>query len=203
MSGAELQRYRNHSPTQFDNNIALRDGYEEQNEWLIAPCSQTRDSDALARSNFIEQLAQLKDEANSDDYEVHRFGHWGPGWYEIVLVRPGSKAEKVALEIAGALEQYPVLNDEAFSELELEGAEEAWESWGRYDLGRDLGKNTQLLKSSAAIEFVHDHMTFDEALNIFDGEIYEGCAHFNVTHTTPRRVLLARWFKSQRKGEQS
>jgi hypothetical protein len=61
-----------------------------------------------------------------DNVEVHRFGHWGPGWYEIIIVRPGSKAEVKGREIEDSLEGYPILNENDFCEREQEAAQETW-----------------------------------------------------------------------------
>lgn len=125
MSGSSevtLQVYKNHSPTPLDENIALTGGLSCQNEWLIAPCSITRDSDSLALSNWHAQEQALREVDTGADFDMHRFGHWGPGWYEIVLVRPGSACERVARELAASLKTYPVLDETDWSERENEMA---------------------------------------------------------------------------------
>lgn len=110
---AELPRYRDWAPTANDTRgLAC----EHRQDWVVHPCSQTRDSDALARSNYRVALEILGGE--SDTVETHRFGHWACGWLEIILVHP-SRAEDVA-KTACALADYPVLSDEDFSELEWE-----------------------------------------------------------------------------------
>lgn len=126
----ELPKYSEWSPTQFDRRGL---GCDDRQDWLVAPCSQTRDSDALDRSNFAVMSERLRQAdtcaSESEDYsdhEVHRFGHWGPGWFEIVLVRPGSVCHVAALEMAAALADSPVLCEEHFGELEYEEACEVW-----------------------------------------------------------------------------
>ena len=57
---------------------------------------------------------------------MHRFGHWACGWFEVVLLRPGSPAFEEAERIEGALADYPILNDEAFNQAEWEAAAENW-----------------------------------------------------------------------------
>jgi hypothetical protein len=112
----ELTPYREFRPTGFDT-AGL--GCEDQQDWLVAPCGQNRDSEALERSNYTEQAAALVAvDPDCVDHEDHRFGHWGPGWFELVLVRPGSACERVAKELKARLEDYPALNDDALSELE-------------------------------------------------------------------------------------
>ena len=67
------------------------------------------------------------------DYEIHRFGHWGPGWFEIMLVEPNEAGEKLVNDTIGALANYPVLDDELFSELENEAREADWNDYGRQE----------------------------------------------------------------------
>ena len=96
--------------------------------WLVS-LGQNRDSDALERSNFrvhVRELARLDPEAS--DHAIHRFGHWACGWFEIVIVRPGSACAEEAEGTEAALSDYPVLHDEDFSELEREEADEVWRS---------------------------------------------------------------------------
>ncbi len=114
-----MQTYAQHIPTAFDSHIRI----EGREDWLVAPVSQTRDSGPLDRSNFRVVLADLGGE--SETVEVHRFGHWGPGWYEIVLVHPSR--EKDVRDWVAALAAYPVASDEDYSELEYEQACRAWE----------------------------------------------------------------------------
>jgi len=118
-----MQPYKTFRPTGFDSPGLAADRLNI-GEWLVLPVSQTRDSDTLSRSNFACAVQQL---GASDDVQVHRFGHWGPGWYELILVRPDSPAQTVAEEIEAALENYPVLDDEHHSNLELEAAADAWQ----------------------------------------------------------------------------
>ncbi len=57
--------------------------------------------------------------------EVHRFGHWGPGWFEIILIHPDHA--KAVAEWEGALSEYPVASETDFSKLEYEEACAAWQ----------------------------------------------------------------------------
>lgn len=80
--------------------------------------SRTRDSDALDESNFRTALAMLGGE--SDTVEVHRFGHWGPGWFEVILVAPGSEAQRLAEHIEDSLQEYPILDEHDYSNRSVE-----------------------------------------------------------------------------------
>lgn len=114
--------YKNFRPTGLDPSGL---GLEDRQDWIVCPCTRNRDSGALDESNFAAALETLGGE--SDTVEVHRFGHWGPGWFWIILVDPARERE--VDEIEGALASYPVLNDSDLCEREYEGALESWDSW--------------------------------------------------------------------------
>lgn len=117
-----MKPYSEFRPTSFDcRGLALPD----QQNWLVAPCGTNRDADALTRSNFNSFLKALGGE--SATVQVHRFGHWGPGWFEIILIDPADVARvKLAEEIEAALQDYPIVSEEDFSREETEEANEVW-----------------------------------------------------------------------------
>lgn len=88
--------------------------------------TQNRDSDTLTRSNFTCALELLGGE--SDNVQVHRFGHWACGWWEIIAVKKGTKEFKIAEDIERKLENYPVVNEDHWSELQYEEQTEYWNS---------------------------------------------------------------------------
>lgn len=101
-----MQTYSEFRPTPFDRRgICLPD----RQSWLVSPVMQTRDSGPLEQSNFDAVLTALGGE--SDTVEVHRFGHWGPGWFEIIIVDPASPQAKVAEDLEASLPDYPVLDE--------------------------------------------------------------------------------------------
>ena len=124
--GRELQTFKDFRPTQFDMRGM---GSEGQEDWRVLPTSITRDSDVLSESNF-ETAQKILDDAEVE-YEVHRFGHWGPGWFEIIVVEPTEKGLTQAGQIASSLESYPILDESDLSERETEASLENWENWGR------------------------------------------------------------------------
>lgn len=117
-----MDTYSKHQPTGFDPRGAF---LPERQHWLVAPVIQTRDSGPLDQSNFACFLAAVGGE--SETVEVHRFGHWGPGWYEIIIIDPESPAVREAEECEGALSDYPVLDDTDYSEREYNAAAECWQ----------------------------------------------------------------------------
>lgn len=156
ISEIELEAYGEHRPTPFDTRGLMAESMghgqngeddTDRSEWLIVPCSRTRDSGPLDESNFAsaEKMLEAADPSGTD-WENHRFGHWGPGWYEILIVRPGTKAHRAAQEIAASLENYPVLDEDDLSERETEAEEEGWRNFGRSDmvsiLARTAGVDT-------------------------------------------------------------
>ena len=115
-----MKRYGDWAPTQFDiKGLAL----EDQQDWLVCPCLRTRDSDCLEESNWAAQDTAIPE---SDNCENHAFNHWGPGWFEIKIVRPGSPEETIARDLEASLENYPVLDEEDHSNREQEEANRVW-----------------------------------------------------------------------------
>jgi hypothetical protein len=109
-------KYSDFQPTGFDPKGL---GCEDEQDWRVVPCGQNRDSGILQRANFISALKILGGE--SADVQVNRFGHWANGWFEIILVNPAREdLIKEVDEIEGCLENYPVLDDSLYSEMEYE-----------------------------------------------------------------------------------
>lgn len=164
-----MQTYSQFRPTGFDcRGIGLPD----QQNWLVAPVSRTRDSGPLDESNFECALAQLGGE--SEDVQIHRFGHWGPGWFEIILINPErrdlvSKAE----EIEASLENYPVLDDEDHSRREWECYVESWDSWGRREYTKQISKKLFELYPNGVSEDWTDSEIADAISELPDATIDE------------------------------
>lgn len=132
-----MQEYKDFRPTPHDGHINIDRDLEEgdtRENWLVLPVGQNRDSETLSRANFQSALEILGGEG--DKVEVHRFGHWGPGWFEIILIHPD--LQKQGEEIEAALENHPVLDDDLFAEMEHEEEYEDWELWACQDYIREL-----------------------------------------------------------------
>lgn len=90
-------------------------------------CGQSRDSDALERSNFACMLKALGGE--SETVEVVRETHWAVGWVEwIAIHQDDEKALQIADDITGELKDYPVIDEEHFSGVEQEDADLTWKN---------------------------------------------------------------------------
>ncbi|MDM7992983.1 MAG: hypothetical protein QUS11_06675 [Candidatus Fermentibacter sp.] len=137
-----MTTYAEFRPTAYDQHIPL----DDREDWIVVPVTHDRDSGPRAESNFASALDMLGGE--SDTVEVHRFGHWGPGWFEIILAHP-SLSGKVE-EIESALANYPILDEMDLSERESEAEREAWESWAACNVRRELGKVFDLREATLA-----------------------------------------------------
>jgi hypothetical protein len=151
---------------------------DEQQDWIVAPVIITRDTcDAITLSNWQAQ-GRILDE-NKAEYEIHRFGHWGPGWFEIMLVNPDG--EQSVVDIQAALANYPVLDEMLCSEIECEQESESWESWGRLDFIRELERADMLPEDSDGLP---DHDAVDSLWHS-SLEALEGWAYIEHTQEGP------------------
>lgn len=116
-----MTRYADYAPTPYDRCGAF---LPERQDWIVAPVGRNRDSGVLDESNFAVAVERLGGECET--VEIHRFGHWACGWYEIILVHP-SKADMVR-QIEDALEDHPVLDEMHHMEAEHDAVNEAWEA---------------------------------------------------------------------------
>lgn len=140
-------------------------GYDPVGHILVA--SQHRDSDALTRSNYrvavrrllkaagLEQFPSDADEDESVPVYDWRASHWAVGWVEYLMVRPDApeavRAEAQA--IADALADYPVLDEDDWSELEYAEAAAYWASCSvrhRAELIRESGSTASLFAARRA-----------------------------------------------------
>lgn len=120
--GETMITYREFRPTGFD---CAGLGLEDRQDWFVCPCSTNRDAGVLTRANWISQN-EILSKFDNDDWEVHRFGHWGNGWFELIIVKPDSAAYEEMYSVECALSDYPVLCDSKFSEMEWEEKNDMW-----------------------------------------------------------------------------
>ena len=80
------------------------------NEYYRAGVGQSRDSGMLERANFQAML-------------VERAGHWAVGWVESILIlETDEKSLKIADDIMADFDDYPVIDEMLYSEMEYEAA---------------------------------------------------------------------------------
>ena len=107
-------------------------------DWLCV-LTRSRDSDLLTESNFETALEMLGGEG--DNVEIHRFGHWACGWWEALAVKDNTPQAKIAEEIEGNMESYPVLDEEDFSRREDEAAQDIWRDYRVKDRVKYIREN--------------------------------------------------------------
>lgn len=118
--------YSKFAPTGFDiKGLSLPD----RQDWLVAPCSVNRDSSVLEQSNWSVQAEIAQDaDPTYTDHESHSFNHWACGWFEILLVRPGSPAADALDKLEAALSDYPVADDADYSSAQWDEAARIWQN---------------------------------------------------------------------------
>jgi hypothetical protein len=97
-------------------------------------CGQSRDSDALERSNFDAILAALKAEPEPENwphdfapFQIVRESHWAVGWVEWIAIHEDATAHlQIADSIKARLEDYPVVDEGRFSQYEQDEAATIW-----------------------------------------------------------------------------
>jgi hypothetical protein len=160
-----MKKYKEWSPTQFDCKGL---GIPDRQEWLVAPVCYTPEcDDTLSKANFDATLKALGGESRS--VEIHYFNHWATG-FELILINPRAhKKVKIATDIENALENYPVVDDELFSQYE---SDQQWENLTGYGGKKDI---TDELESHFDIEDLElsenclSYMVSDEWIE-FSGE---------------------------------
>ena len=138
-------RYSEFRPTAADCHYYL----EDREDWVVAPVSRNRDSGALENSNFEVALDRLLGaDSGGEAVEKHRFGHWGHGWFEIVLVHPSLAGQVEKIE--EALENYGILDEEDLGRRQIEEEDEGWRLWGHRDVVAALAEAFEVSESTRA-----------------------------------------------------
>ena len=107
-------------------------GGDTDHKHFLMFLGRSRDSNILELSNFDSGLESLGGE--SATVIVARFGHWGVGWIEEIMIDPkDTKRVKIAEDIESALADYPVLDDEDYYRREHEEELETWDTCYRQD----------------------------------------------------------------------
>lgn len=186
-------KYKDYAPTQFDRHINFDDNRED---WYVLEVTQNRDSGVWSRCNFQAALARLGGE--SETCEVHRFGHWGPGWFELILLAPERLADGESIE--ADLADHPILDEELLSQMEFDEEDEDWSNWA----GRSyIDKLVEVFNlSESTKDWLRDHE--GELLEFHRKWNHSGCAldyGFNYLETAehPDREDLTAWIREQRK----
>lgn len=112
-----MQRYKDWAPGPGDikgKGIHHLDNPYMFNEWLVAPLIKTRDCDLLSQSNWdcVINLLEGPEGEDHDDYEVLSWSHWACGWFDMIVVKQGTRAHVLMNQVETSLESYPALDEE-------------------------------------------------------------------------------------------
>lgn len=121
-------------------------------EWrgfYSAGFGQSRDSDVLERSNFqvaCNRLMTLDSDTPDGEectVQIVRENHWAVGWVEwIAIHESNAPALDLARELCSKANDYPILDESHFSDLEWSEANDYWERMSiseRLDYTKDCG----------------------------------------------------------------
>jgi len=98
--------------------------------------SRNRDSGLVEESNFWSALKALNGESKT--VKVIRSSHWLCGWVEFIIIHESDiKSVNKGNEIEKALENYPILDEDAFGEMVLEKETEMFDQI-KYDADHGL-----------------------------------------------------------------
>ena len=107
MSGGHMDGWNNYSGSDYSN-------------WVCG-VSTNRDAEALTRANYKAACNMIPEKDGMVEYRS--CSHWACGWFEQIMVRihPSNvEALNCLAEILKGLEDYPVIDDQAFSDEEFE-----------------------------------------------------------------------------------
>ena len=92
---------------------------EDFSDYFIVT-SFNRDSNVIEVANFIAIASYLMDiEPESEQgWKIARFGHWACGYLYCIFVHKDSHLVEECEEIARALREYPVYNEDVLAECE-------------------------------------------------------------------------------------
>jgi hypothetical protein len=197
-----MQLYSEYRPTTFDPTGL---GLDDRQTWLVLPVIRTRDSGPLEESNFDAAVKSLGGE--SETLEIHRFGHWGPGWFEIAIIDPSRAAEGEQIE--SALAHYPVLDDSDLSEREYDAAQESWDCWGAREFVGALAAAFELAEDT--VTWLHEHHSELWRLHMdhspYAYESSDDGASFDFRYVAddsePSRATLARFIRDTRAADRA
>ncbi len=161
LHGAELRD----EPTHNGQDVGYSQGMRGRSaEWFQVEYATGSDysGGSVNESNY-RVLAELLDEHHPEDAQpvVWARTSGGHGTYGIA-VRYGDLEEEVR-EAIDALEDYPLMDEEDHSNLEMEQQQAAWDDWGVSELSKSIAKAT-----GADRDELKDNLTDDDWYRIFN-----------------------------------
>ena len=125
--------------------------FGERGDWVIV-AGTNRDADNLTRANYAAICTWLRDQ--NIDVEHETSNHWAVGWVEYAVVAPEHTGK--ADEITERLNDYPVFDDEVYSEFETESVTSAiTDAVDQWVYGKTFERNIQPELTASVIEAEH------------------------------------------------
>ena len=120
--------------------------YEDFDRWAHPGFGgQHRDSDTLDKSNHAV-ITEHMEKLIPDGFIVERSSNWLVGWSEGIRIDTANLyACAVALYWQRKLEDYPVADEDHYSQMQAEEREEDWENWARRELLNDFEEDDDLI----------------------------------------------------------
>ena len=126
--------------------------FGDRGDWLIV-YAKTRDASILDRANWATVIERL--DSTSNDWAVESSSHWAVGYIEFIIVAPHGTYKDMPEIVRSELEDYPVLDDERFSEYESDATEALWREMSmkeRVDMLSERGDSIFAARAESAGE---------------------------------------------------
>jgi len=133
---------------QAHSNSAVYFG--DRPDYLVA-YARHRDPDTLTESNW-QQFQLALDHLVDDEWAIESSGHWVVGWVEYLIVQPHSEAQRIVEELLERLADYPILDEEHFSQLEDDNLNEFWQMIGLNERIQYLNENEDSIFAARATD---------------------------------------------------
>ena len=131
-------------------------GKPENAEQFCIVYTSNRDSDILERANAHAIESELSQYVESGDVRPESHSHWAVGYVDGYAIRVHDDDGNVTdafrcwCDLMARIDDYPILDESLYSELELEAQGESWELWARSDFIRAIERRLGVEIESAA-----------------------------------------------------
>lgn len=122
-----MSTYTHWAPTVMDRSGAFMEPNDPRLNWIVAISNTPKIATILDQLNydiFLEEMEKCR--TRTETFEEQYIGHWATD-IEIILVNPNSKAGRKAKELIQSLEDYPLLDEDRYSEKRWEAICDFWE----------------------------------------------------------------------------
>ena len=181
-----MQRYKDWAPGPGDikgKGLHHLDNPYMFNEWLVAPLIKTRDCDLLSQSNwdYVIKLLEGSEDEDYDDYEVMSWNHWACGWFDMIVVKQGTRAHLLMNEVETSLESYPALDEEEWMKREYDEHHDVVYEHCDYLVRNELDLETLAVYAETYVDNIDDWSFSDK----FDPMVIAEATHWHYGEAYP------------------